>query len=596
VNNNFISKQLKTLLALLLTLTFFISNLSFPSKALAESTGQITYPSDYKLIEVPDPLVGNNPLYKEIEMKMPDAGKSYFEPNFGTILTKATVEGDYGSIEGRHEYSRFDPFNKDHSMIVLNDSRNNKIYKTDTFPYNQESNLVCFPSPRLSELRWDPQDPNIMWGLQRACIIKLNVLTGEQTIVKDFSEDAKIGEITKAGDYSITTEGEGESSIDKRYWALFLKNATDPACVFTYDLVEDKVIGLYKLSSKETNINWVGMSSKGGYVVFGGETTDPSYKFVGTVIANKEMTKFKTISMSTSHSDIGLDTEGNEVLVIGDPYKGTIDMVKLGFDTKGITDPEQSFKGSGCTPLITISPDAPKFTMTSTYHISANAPGYCVISASHEPDAEEGYWFDSSIVLVKLDPNNPRVFYLSKIYNVTVPSPRWYWDEVHATISSDGLKLVWACNWNLAIGQEKIFLMQVDLPENWQNNLPVQPPKPTPKPKTTKIKVNNKYIDFKYAPIKVSGVILAQASTFAKALGATSKYDSKKHSITITKGKTKILFTIGSKKAKIGSKSYVLSAALKLSVVPFVPVKFIAERFGYKYSFNSVTGVITIKK
>jgi hypothetical protein len=128
---------------------------------------------------------------------------------------------------------------------------------------------------------------------------------------------------------------------------------------------------------------------------------------------------------------------------------------------------------------------------------------------------------------------------------------------------------------------------------------PVPTPTPTPNPipnPLIKVKVSGKDIKFSKSPIKVSGVILAQASTFAKALGATSKYDSKKHSITITKGKTKILFTIGSKKAKIGSKSYVLSAALKLSVVPFVPVKFIAERFGYKYSFNSVTGVITIKK
>jgi hypothetical protein len=48
---------------------------------------------------------------------------------------------------------------------------------------------------------------------------------------------------------------------------------------------------------------------------------------------------------------------------------------------------------------------------------------------------------------------------------------------------------------------------------------------------------------------------------------------------------------------KIGSKSYTLDAAPKYnSKVAFVSAKFVAEKLGYKYSFNYSNGLITIKK
>ncbi len=128
--------------------------------------------------------------------------------------------------------------------------------------------------------------------------------------------------------------------------------------------------------------------------------------------------------------------------------------------------------------------------------------------------------------------------------------------------------------------------------------VPTPTPAPYPVPESDmKLNVSGKIVTLTKTPISVAGTILLQSDVLSKALRASSKYDSKKHMITITKGKIKIVMTINSKKVKIGSKSYTLDAAPKYnSKVAFVSAKFVAEKLGYKYSFNYSNGLITIKK
>jgi hypothetical protein len=59
---------------------------------------------------------------------------------------------------------------------------------------------------------------------------------------------------------------------------------------------------------------------------------------------------------------------------------------------------------------------------------------------------------------------DPRAFYLAKVYNTTGS----YWEETHATITTDGSRVIWATNWGQNVGQEEIFLMQLDMPPNWR--------------------------------------------------------------------------------------------------------------------------------
>ena len=122
------------------------------------SGDMVGYPDDFTFVEVPDPLSGDNPTYPLVAMNEPNVGESFKDHHFKTVLTRVTQTGKI-----RHEYSRFDPFNRDQSMIFLCNIEigDFMVYRTDSMPYAQNANLVRTIS-NLEENRWDPEDPNIL--------------------------------------------------------------------------------------------------------------------------------------------------------------------------------------------------------------------------------------------------------------------------------------------------------------------------------------------------------------------------------------------------------------------------------------------------
>jgi hypothetical protein len=406
--------------------------------------------NDFSFIEVPDPLSGTNPTYPLEEMENPSIGNSFNDLRFGTSLIRATEIDGY---RGRHEYSRFDPFNADQSMIILDPEELWNVYSTESFPYNQTSNLVM--TVHLEEPRWDPDDSNLIWGLDEFSIRAANVLTHQTTIIKDFTQDAIIGPIiTQENVFRITTRDEGESSLDKRYWAFFLQGDEqedyNQRYIFTWDAMKDSILGVYQVAPNEVDVDYVGMSPLGNWVVIGGDPWNGG-NLAGQVIANKELTQFHSLG-PIGHADVGIDMDGNEVLVGQNTGSDYIDLMPL--------EP-----GAQSTHLVRLfySSDSPH-GLQSGVHISCNVSGYCVVSTYIEPGLPEKNWLDRTIILVKLDRLNPRAFYLAKVYNTTGS----YWEETHATIADDGSKVVWASNWNQNVGQEQVFLMQLNMPPNWR--------------------------------------------------------------------------------------------------------------------------------
>lgn len=61
-----------------------------------------------------------------------------------------------------------------------------------------------------------------------------------------------------------------------------------------------------------------------------------------------------------------------------------------------------------------------------------------MISTYIEPGLQEKNWLDRSIILVRLERQNPHAFYLAKVYGTT----RTYWEETHATITNNGSRVV----------------------------------------------------------------------------------------------------------------------------------------------------------
>ena len=109
----------------------------------------------------------------------------------------------------------------------------------------------------------------------------------------------------------------------------------------------------------------------------------------------------------------------------------------------------------------------PPLNLNSGVHISCNAPGYCVVSTVTEPDRPEQNWLDRTITLVRLDREHPRVIYLAKVHGTAAA----YWEETHASVSRDARKVVWATNWNRQVGQERVWLMEMDVPSAWLEEL-----------------------------------------------------------------------------------------------------------------------------
>lgn len=407
------------------------------------------------LVRVPDPLSGDNPRYPEQALSLPPVGTPFQDSGLGTSIVRVT---DRPGI--RHEYSRFDPFNADKSLIVLLDD-GFMVFRT-VLPYDRAENRVL--SLDIEDPRWDRDDADVITGLSAFRILSIDVRTGRETTVKDFATDPTIGPLIAAEDdlYRVTMKNEGEVSLDGRWWALALQGTRDDyrlRYLFCWDRSTDQVAGLLELERSQADIDWVGMSPLGTWVLVGAEPGNGE-PLRGFTIADRRLTEFHRIDHATAHSDVGLDTDGQEVLVMQNTQTDHIDMLPLATTTSA-AEGEGGYLTSGHVPLVRLfyAGDSP-IGLDSGVHISCNAAGYALISTHQEPGRPEQNWLDRSIVLVRLDPHTPETYLIAKIHNIT----REYWEETHATITNDGRTVLWAANFGIDPGAEKTYLLRLDLP------------------------------------------------------------------------------------------------------------------------------------
>ena len=401
------------------------------------------------LVEVPDPLSGDNPVYGLEAADVPAPGESVTDSRLGTAQIRATQ-----AEQLRHEYSRYDAFNADQSMIILHDVMEGDflVYRTGTVPYDDEANLVT--TLDIEEPRWDPVDPDVVWGIDEFRLLTIGVAAAETILIKDFASDATIGPVLGANPdlYRITRHFEGESSRDKRYWVFALQGTNDDyrdRYLFTWDRERDEVLGLYELAAGESLIDWVGMSPLGTWVVIGGDFDNGGGIGPGLRIVNQEFTSpFHQLAHATAHADVGLDSDGNEVIVMQNTETDRVELFPLEPDAEPI-------------PLINLfySAESP-IGFNCGIHVSCNAPGYCVVSTEVEAGVPEQNWLDRTITLIQLDRDEPRLFHLAKVYGSTGA----YWEETQATITNDGSRVIWATNWNRNVGDERVWVMELGLP------------------------------------------------------------------------------------------------------------------------------------
>jgi len=158
------------------------------------------------------------------------------------------------------------------------------------------------------------------------------------------------------------------------------------------------------------------------------------------------------------------------VIVMQNSRTDHIDLIPIDWDTTPILEPGGNYAGTNIFPMVRLYYDAASSSgLRSGVHISCNYPGYALVSTHIAPGVAEQNWLDRTNVLIRLDRLRPHVYYLTKIHGACQEEPRAYWEETQGTITSDGRKIVWADNWGLNVGQEQMFLMQLDMPRNWDS-------------------------------------------------------------------------------------------------------------------------------
>lgn len=418
-----------------------------------------------QLTPVPDPLAGNNLPYAKPDIPIPEIGHTFVDASFNTELVRTTNTGKL-----RHTYSRISTFNSDNTMVLLQDVNDGwrRIYSTSSMPYDDNFMVTL---NQMTETIWDRQEPQMIWGLgaeEEFSIVRFNISTNQREVIKDFRQEPMIQNILQNNPdiYRMTMMDEGKPSYDMRYWALVLQGTMDDyryRYLFTWDRQTDEILGTYPLSNENSNLDWVGMSPLGNYVLIGG-LWDNQGSLQGLTLADKDLNEnnFHRIDYSTNHADVGLDTEGNEVIVMQNNRTDYIDMLPLNRSTLPILEAGGSYEGTNRIPLIRLFYDNNSpFNFTYGVHISCNASQYCVVSTHTENNnTDDQNWLSATNVLVELNPSAPKVFYLSKIHNVTAA----YWEETQSSLSYDGSKLLWVSNWGKNPGSEEFFLMQLNLP------------------------------------------------------------------------------------------------------------------------------------
>lgn len=430
------------------------------------TAASVTTAPELHLVEVPDALSPDNPVWSLPSAPAPGPGDMVENTDFGTTQRRVTA-----TLGLRHEYAKFDPFNASQSLVLLMYIPDGawRVYRTASVPYDTAAQLTA--TVDLEEPRWDPVDPNMLWGTRDFQIVKVDVRhPGQPETVKDFAQDSTIKPILDAHPdlYHITMNNEGKSSTDKRYWAFSLQGSQDnyrARYLFTWDRVSDTVPGMHPLPLGQSNIDWVGMSPKGNWVLIGG-LDDNAAPLTGLTMANRELTQFHRLDFSTAHADVGLDVNGTEVVVMQNVRTDHVDLIPIDTGTQPIIGIDGSYAGTNRTPLIRLYyAGSDSNGLNSGIHLSCNHPGYCVVSTAIDQGLPAQNWLDRKIVITKLDPTHPRTFYLAQVYGTRGE----YWEETQATIANNGAKVVWATNWSKDVGQipERVWDMQTVLPEGW---------------------------------------------------------------------------------------------------------------------------------
>lgn len=358
-------------------------------------------------------------------LSKPEYLQSITDPTFGTKITRIVGNpGDpiphvsgavWAAGQERHEYSKLSVWNCDQSMMYLNRHYPNLWLDGNTYE-------VLFTRTKPSEyVLWSHTEPNIMYHTGKSG----NCHLGKWDVVKNVST-----ELVDLRAYTSCSfgESEGNFSWDGTKVAIYGKRISDnKEVVFVVDAVQ-KTKGP---DIEVTSFDNCTMSPRGNYLIinYGNDLVKVLNATDGVLVWSESRYGLP------SHFDVQIDQNGDEVIagvaktaVTGVPSTGLIIKRKL---------------SDGTITALTKSGYA-----SHTSGRNLKRPGWVFVSYQNRQLNDRYAPYYNEMDAIKLDGSRVERICNLRVDKYLLPSNDQYYFESHGCPSPDGLRVIFASDWD----------------------------------------------------------------------------------------------------------------------------------------------------
>jgi hypothetical protein len=436
-----------------------------------------------------DYVIGETLYPYSTKSALASKGDSYIDPVYHTTMTrvsKTSVDrsSEFGTGIG---YSTWNPLSNDGTHILLyglagySAAQGYTVYNTVDNSYNATMtgylrNYAGWWNGEDPEVRWDVSGSHNLWVYYRKDmhLRYVDLSDGSDHLVHDFAVDFP----QYAFGYYIYSREVSPRSSDQRYWAFEIKPSTLPIVsrVLVYDkqtntVLTSRVVGEF--------IYGTHVSRSGNYIAILNQYTGTGTDFDGTHIhpINDLSGPGYKVCTQAPHLTWAYDAQGNECVFFMDN-----DYISFVVASTGVRYDlyEQSVMGWDVNCLHSAPWDYSK-------------RGWGFISTYVDSTLNNDHWAYNQIFAIELDENkwishqtnhsgypgtdSPTVK-LPKIWRIAftqnyVNMSHYYYQQPNATISPDGSKIWFGCNWrNDLVGTD---VYRIDLPATWWEDLGENP-------------------------------------------------------------------------------------------------------------------------
>ncbi len=405
----------------------------------------------------PDPApppVTDRDVRQPADLPEPAPRAPFRDPVFGACVVRVTDRAADPSPDAptpglKNEYSRVQSFNADGSLLVAMGTSG------EWYLYDAASLQPLGPLPALTEPRWDPADPGLLFSIEETRLMAIPVRGGQPRTVHDFAADAP-------GAGVVWTRYEGSPSFDGRFWGLMAEDADWlTTALLIYDREADRVIA-QRPTPDRPEIDSVTISPLGTYFLAYYDTycehgqlgTDAAP--CGLMVYDRSLQNGRGLLRIAGHSDTALDADGREVLIYQDIDTDQVSLLDLA--------------SGAITPLFPID-----FTYSPVgLHFSGRAsamPGWALVSTYSGAAPQSATWLDDVILAVELKASG-RVIRLAHTHSrVDESQEHDYWAEPQASVNADFTRVVFTSNWGRS-GTEEVDMYLLALPPAWLESAP----------------------------------------------------------------------------------------------------------------------------